>query len=291
MSIRWMAAAPVIFLLLWSGGYVVAKIALGYAEPMTLLALRYGCVLAIMLPAYFIFRPPLPRSLSDWAHLAIVGFLIQTVYFAFCWMAFIDGVAAGTVALVMSFQPMLVALIAPKWSGEIVGFWRWFGLLLGLAGTAMVIFSRLDVSTASGLGFLYMALGLFGMTAGSLWEKRFGRSHHPITQNLVGYGAGFLGVLPFMLALDTMQINWTWEFGWALAYLVLGNSILAIGLLLAMIRAGDVSAVSSLLYLVPPLAALVAWLVLGEVLLPLGWLGMAVAAVGVYLATRKKAQG
>ncbi|PIB23906.1 multidrug DMT transporter permease [Amylibacter kogurei] len=291
MSPRWLVFAPVIFLLLWSGGYTVAKIALESAEPMTLLALRYGCVLAIMIPLFFIIRPPLPERRADWMHLAIVGFLIQTVYFGFCWLAFRVGVAAGTVALVMSFQPVLVALIAPRWTGEPVGMRRWIGLIIGLVGTAIVINSRTEVAGAGLIGYFFMIMGLLGMTIASLWEKRFGRSHHPITQNMIGYGAGFIGVLPFMLTLDTMHIDWNWEFGIAVAYLVLCNSILAIGLLLAMIRAGDVSAVSSLMFLVPPIAALMAWIGLGEILPPIGWLGMVIAAVGVYLATRKNAVG
>ena len=130
-------------------------------------------------------------------------------------------------------------------------------------------------------------LGLAGITIGSLWEKRFGLSHHPVTANLVGFTAGLLGVLPAMLLTETMEVNWTWEFSAAFAYLVIGNSVIAVGLLLAMIRAGDVGKVSALFYLVPPMAAVLAWFLLGEIMPPLAWAGMAVAAVGVYLATRK----
>ncbi len=90
-----------------------------------------------------------------------------------------------------------------------------------------------------------------------------------------------------MLLTETMEVNWTWEFSAALAYLVIGNSVIAVGLLLAMIRAGDVGKVSALFYLVPPMAAVLAWFLLGEIMPPLAWAGMAVAAVGVYLATRK----
>ena len=90
-----------------------------------------------------------------------------------------------------------------------------------------------------------------------------------------------------MLLTETMEVNWTWEFSAALAYLVIGNSVIAVGLLLAMIRAGDVGKVSALFYLVPPMAAVLAWFLLGEIMQPLAWAGMAGAAVGVYLATRK----
>lgn len=283
----WLALAPAMFLCLWSMGYVVAKIGLQYAEPMTLLVLRYAAVVVIMAVLFLVLRPPLPKTRADWGHVAFVGLLIQAGYFGMCYFAFRAGVAAGTVALIMSLQPIIVAIIAPRWSGEAISARMWIGLTLGLIGAGIVIVARSSTATPSVIGFLFSVLGLAGITIGSLWEKRFGLSHHPVTANLVGFIAGLLGVLPAMLLSETMEVNWTWEFSAALAYLVIGNSVIAVGLLLAMIRAGDVGKVSALFYLVPPMAAVLAWFLLGEIMPPLAWAGMAVAAVGVYLATRK----
>jgi drug/metabolite transporter (DMT)-like permease len=283
----WLALAPAMFLCLWSMGYVVAKIGLQYAEPMTLLVLRYAAVVVIMAVLFLVLRPPLPKTRADWGHVAFVGLLIQAGYFGMCYFAFRAGVAAGTVALIMSLQPIIVAIIAPRWSGEAISARMWIGLTLGLIGAGIVIVARSSTATPSVIGFLFSVLGLAGITIGSLWEKRFGLSHHPVTANLVGFTAGLLGVLPAMLLTETMEVNWTWEFSAALAYLVIGNSVIAVGLLLAMIRAGDVGKVSALFYLVPPMAAVLAWFLLGEIMPPLAWAGMAVAAVGVYLATRK----
>ncbi|MDG1973048.1 MAG: DMT family transporter [Paracoccaceae bacterium] len=283
----WLALAPAMFLCLWSMGYVVAKIGLQYAEPMTLLVLRYAAVVVIMAVLFLVLRPPLPKTRADWGHVAFVGLLIQAGYFGMCYFAFRAGVAAGTVALIMSLQPIIVAIIAPRWSGEAISARMWIGLTLGLIGAGIVIVARSSIATPSVIGFLFSVLGLAGITIGSLWEKRFGLSHHPVTANLVGFTAGLLGVLPAMLLTETMEVNWTWEFSAALAYLVIGNSVIAVGLLLAMIRAGDVGKVSALFYLVPPMAAVLAWFLLGEIMPPLAWAGMAVAAVGVYLATRK----
>lgn len=289
MSVRkpgWLVAAPILFLILWSGGYAVAKVGLLYAEPMTLLALRYFLVIIFMALLFVILRPPLPKTRMEWGHLAMVGFLIQSVYFGMCYLAFYAGVAAGTVALLMSLQPVLVGLTAPRWTGEQVGWQRWVGLILGLIGVGIVIIARSDVEPPTLFGFSCAALALIGITSGTLWEKRFGLSHHPVTANLVGFTAGLAGVLPFMFWLETMQINWTWEFTAALTYLVVGNSVIAMGLLLAMIRAGDVSRISSLFYLVPPLAALMAWAMLGELMPPVAWIGLALAAMGVLIATK-----
>ncbi len=285
----WLALAPVMFLCLWSMGYVVAKVGLQYAEPMTLLVLRYAAVVVIMAVLFLILRPPLPKTSADWVHVAIVGLLIQAGYFGMCYFAFRAGVAAGTVALIMSLQPIIVAIIAPRWSGEAISARMWIGLTLGLIGAGIVIIARSSIAAPSIFGFLFCALGLAGITIGSLWEKRFGLSHHPVTANLIGFTAGLAFVTPLMLTTETMQVNWTWEFTAALAYLVIGNSVIAVGLLLAMIRAGDVGKVSALFYLVPPMAAVLAWFLLGEVMPPLAWAGMAVAAVGVWMATRVNA--
>ena len=133
---------------------------------------------------------------------------------------------------------------------------------------------------------LAAAGALLAITAGTLWEKRFGKSHHPVTSNAVQYLAGLAGTLPFALAFETFSFEWNIPFAAALAYLVVGNSIIAMSLLLAMIRAGEVSRVSSLFYLVPPISALMAWPLLGEAMPPLGWAGFALAAAGVLLASR-----
>jgi drug/metabolite transporter (DMT)-like permease len=290
----WLTTAPLIFLLLWSGGYATAKVGLEYSGPMTLLVIRFGLVVVLMFVAYILIRPPLPSRGVDWLHLAIVGLLMQTVYFGFCYVGFSFGVGAGTMALLMSFQPILVGITAPRWAGEHVGWQRWAGLVLGLIGAAIVITARSNIEPPSLIGIAAAMLGLGGITAASLWEKRFGVTHHPITANLVGYTVGLIGILPFAFALETSQyswnffsdVQWTWEFGAAVAYLVIGNSVIAVGLLLAMIRAGEVSRVSALFFLVPPLAALIAWVLIGEIIPLAAWPGIIIAATGVYIATK-----
>ncbi len=284
---RLLLLAPLVFLCLWSGGYVVAKVGLAYVEPMTFLVIRYATVVVIMLVMFLLIKPPLPERPIDWVHLAVVGFLIQAVYFGMCYLGFTAGIAAGTMALLMSLQPILVGMVAPRWTGEIIGWRRWSGLALGLSGTVVVIAARSEIEPPTVFGLTCAMLALAGITGGTLWEKRFGVSHHPVTANLIGYAAGLAGVVPVMLMQETMQVNWTWSFAAALAYLVIGNSVIAVGLLLAMIRAGDVSRVSALFFLIPPLAAVFAWGVLGEVMPPIAWGGMIIAAAGVYLATRR----
>jgi len=280
--------APFLFLLLWSGGYTFAKVGLKYAEPMTFLALRYACVLLLMWPLFLIVRPRLPQRLMSWVHLAVTGLLMQAIYFGMSYLAFADGLSAGGVALIVSLQPILVAIAAPMFVIELVSRYRWFGLILGLAGAALVIWSRQDVSTASYVGVAFAVIALVAMSTGSIYEKRFGVNQHPITATIVQFSVGFFVILPIAMFRETLQVSFTPELVWSLAYLVIGNSIIAISLLLYLIRAGEVSRVSALLFLVPPVASLLAWFVLDEAMPPLAWVGMAVAGAGVLVASKPR---
>ncbi|MCY1127979.1 DMT family transporter [Frigidibacter sp. RF13] len=281
----WLLAAPVIFLILWSAGFSVAKIGLRHSGPFTLLALRYLLAVAILLPLLPLVRPPLPRGRAA-LDIAVTGFLIQVAYFGLCYIAFRSGVSAGGVAIIVCLQPILVGLIAPSFVGERVSLMRWLGLGLGLAGALTVIIARSGISAEPPLGLLAAVGGLLGITGGTLYEKRFGAPQHPIPANLIQYGVGALFTLPVAVLAEGLHADWTGELAAVLFYLVIGNSLVSMTLLLAMIRAGEVARVSSLFYLVPPLSALFAWPLLGEALPLAGWLGMALAATGVALARR-----
>lgn len=281
-------AAPALFLMLWSLGFPVAKLALQHGPPITLLALRYVLVLALLVPVALVLRPSFPRGWRAVGHVALVGFLIQVVYFGLCYFAFRLGVSAGGVAIIVCLQPVLVALAAPRFVGEAVGPRVWLGLLLGLLGAALVILGRSAIAAENLTGIALTFGALFGITGGTLWEKRFGVSHHPVASNLIQYAVGAACTLPLALVTeDVTAIRWSGEFAGTLAYLVLGNSILAMSLLLAMIRAGEVARVSALFYLVPALSALCAWPLLGEAMPPLAWAGMAVAGLGVAMASKR----
>lgn len=282
----WLIAAPVVFLILWSAGFAVAKIAVAHAAPLTVLALRYSMVLALLIPVALVMRPPMP-SLRGVRDVAIVGFLIQVVYFGLCYVAFKSGVSAGAVAIVVCLQPILVALVAPRLVGEAVSGKGWLGLILGLLGAALAIAGRSSIAVENAFGVGLTVLALFGITAGTLWEKRFGVSHHPVASNLIQYAVGAAFCVPAALLTENTAIDWAPEFLWSMAYLVIGNSLLAMSLLLAMIRVGEVARVSSLFYLVPALSALCAWPLLGEVMPVLGWAGMALAGLGVALVARR----
>jgi drug/metabolite transporter (DMT)-like permease len=278
--------APAIFLLFWSGGFAAGKIGVAYTGPLTLLAVRYALVLAILVPALLVMRPPLPRTAAGWRHLAVVGLLIQGIYFALGYVALGTNVSSGAVALIVSLQPVLVALLAPLAAGERVPGWRWVGLGLGLTGAALVIVARSAVSAMSPVGMVAALGALAGITLGTLYEKRFGTNQHPVTANTVQYVAGLALTLPLALLLEERTVEWTPPFVLALLYLIVCNSLIALTLYLLLIRRGEVSRVSALFFLVPPMAALIGWLLLGEEMPVMAWLGLGLAAAGVALATR-----
>lgn len=282
----WLTLAPALFLLLWSGGFSVAKLGLQHSPPLTFLVVRFALTLAVLLPVALVVRPPLPESRAAWRDLTVVGFLIQAGYFGLCYLAYTLGAPAGTVAIVVSLQPILVGLLAPRFTGERVTLGRWIGLVLGLAGAGAVVLTRSEVGGTSTAGMLCCVGALLAMTGAALYEKRRGGGRHPVMVNLIQYAVGLVVMLPLAAAFETMHIEWTWSEVASMAYLVIGNSLVAVSLLLAMIRHGEVSRVSALFFLVPPLAALMAWGLLGEVLPPLAWGGMALAALGVAIASR-----
>lgn len=280
--------APPLFVLLWANGFIVVKIALRDTDPLTLLAARYALVELLLVPAAVLVRAPLPRGPAAWFHLAVVGVLVQATYFAAVNISLRFGLAPGASALITSLQPILVGLMAPWLAGESASARRWLGLALGLAGTAAVILSRSGVGRLPVAGLLFSVLALAGMTFGTLYERRWGVRQHPVTASIVQCGAALIVVAPLAAAFEPMRFDPTPALLLSMAYLVLGNTIVAITLLLAMIRVGEASRVSALFFLVPPITALLAWAVFGERLTALGWAGLAVSAVGVAMVTLER---
>jgi drug/metabolite transporter (DMT)-like permease len=277
---------PAVFLVLWSSGFTFVALGLPDAEPVTFLALRYLVVVVLLLAAAALVRPPLPPDRAAWIHLAVVGLLLQAGYFGLLYLA-LEHVAPAVAALVVCLQPVLVALLAQRTVGEHVPLARWGGLGLGLVGAAGVIVVRADDGGADLAGIALAVASLLAITAATLYESRFGAEGHPVTSNLVQCSVALVATGVVALLAEDLRIDWTGDLVISLTYLVLGNSLVSITLLLMMVRRGTASQVSALFFLVPPLAAVIAWAILGESLPVAAWGGMAVAAVGVAIATRR----
>jgi len=242
---------------------------------------------AALLPILAWVRPPWPTGRRAWIDLAAVGLLVQFGYFALNWGAIAVGAGVGVAALVASLQPVVVALLAPLAGGARMQGRVWVGLALGVTGAAIVIVARSGIAVPSPLGVALATGSVFCMAAGTIWEKQARHPTHALTAAMVQYTVGLLATFAAAALFETMQIRWSPDFVAALLYLVVANSLIAITLLLAMVRRGEVARVSALFFLVPPVAAAVAWLVGGEALPWPAWAGMAIAAAGVLLVTRR----
>lgn len=278
--------APVIFLLLWSSGFAVAKVGLQHTQPLTFLTLRYGIIVLVFAPLFVLRRPPRPATPKAWLHVAVVGFLIQFAYFGLAYVGMSLGVSAGVTAVITSAQPLVVALAAPFVTGERVGARRWTGLLIGAAGAVTVVVAASSFEPSSGAGILLCVGSMLGMAAATLYQKRFPVTVHPITVNLIHYAVGFAAVAPLAVLREPMTVDWTPGFIAALGWIAVANSLVAVSLLLFMIARSEASRISSLFFLVPPMAVVFGWILLGETLsLPMV-AGMAIAAAGVWLVSR-----
>lgn len=285
MPLRFSRAFPLVFVLLWSTGFIGARLGLPHAEPLTFLLIRYIVVIVCMTLIAVATRAPWPATPKAWFHIGLAGLLLHGVYLGGVFIAISKGLPAGVTSLVVGVQPLLTAVGAGWLLQETVLRRQWFGLILGLFGVGLVVFGK--IGTGFGTGALWPAIAaLIGITAGTLYQKRF----CPPFDWRTGAVAQFFptAVATFVVAslTETFHAEWTGEFVFALGWLVLVLSIGAISLLNWLIRHSDAVNIASLFYLVPPCTALVAWWLFDEAFTGLQLIGMAVTVWGVYLARK-----
>ena len=286
---RLAASAPLLFVLLWSTGFIGAKFGLPYAEPLTFLSTRYVLVIALMVLIALATRARWPSDWRQAAHIGVTGILVHGTYLGGVFVAIHRGLPAGVAALVVGMQPLLTAVGAGWLLGERVTPRQWLGLALGFAGVALVVGGKagLDGGNEGLVGMLTPALAaLAGITVGTLYQKRFCPSFDLRTGAVVQFVPTLLVTAFFASETEAMQIRWTEEFVFALMWLVVVLSLGAISLLNLLIRSGSAVNVASLFYLTPPTTALMAWLLFGETLTGVALAGMFVAVAGVWLARK-----
>jgi drug/metabolite transporter (DMT)-like permease len=281
-------AAPGVFLVLWSSGFVGSKLGMPYAEPMTFLTIRMAAVVALLGVIVIVTRPPWPDGAGLW-HSAVVGLLVHGCYLGGVFVAIAHRMPAGLVALMVSLQPVLTSTLANRLLGERVAPRQWLGLALGILGVYFVVHGRTE-GEGSLVAWIAVTISLIGITLGTLYQKRFGGDIEWRTGFLVQYAASGAVFALAALAFETREVQWTGPFVFAVAYLVLVLSFGAIWLFYFLIRRQAATRVVSLFYLMPPLTALMSWLLFDERLGPFALLGMAICVVGVALVNWRTAQ-
>lgn len=281
------AFAPALFVILWSSGFIGARLGVQYAEPFTVLLLRFCVVLAVMLPLALLLRVQWPQSRREVAHIASAGLMIQGGYLAGCFSAVYHGMPAGMIALITGLQPILTAFAAAPLLGESVSLLQWLGLALGFGGVAMVVWQKINLQGLDLVSIAWALEALVAITAGTLYQKRYCPSFDLRAGSVIQFVAGFALLLPLALLTETMHVEWNAQFVFAICWLALVLSIGAVSLLFVLIKHGEATRVSSLFYLTPLATAAMAWFAFDEHLSGLALAGMVIGVTGVALVLRK----
>lgn len=280
----WLRVMPSVFVFIWATGFVSAKLAMPHAEPFSFLCARYATSIACFGMWIAWSRPAWPQGRAQWFHLAVVGTLIHAGYLGGVWAAVKLGMSAGLSALIVSLQPIVTALWLSS-RGSAISRRQWLGLLLGLLGLAFVLSEKLGTAEVTLIPMLWIVLALCSITVGTLYQKAWVQACDVRTAVFVQLIAALAVSLP-MASLEAFEIVWQRDTLVALAWSVLGLTMGASSLMYIMIQRGAVTRVTSLLYLVPPTTAVIAWLMFGEPITLLMLLGMMIAAYAVYLVLK-----
>ena len=292
-----MRIAPVLFVLLWSTGFIGSKLGAADAEPFTFLALRFLLVLALLVPVVLLGRRQ-ARGWHERGHAMVAGTLIHGAYLGGVFWAIRHGMPAGVAALIVSLQPIVTAVLAGPLLGERLSARHWLGLALGLVGAVLILAPKLERAVAaggSGSGIdaatvTATVLALAGITAGTLYQKKFAGRIDLVVGAVWQYVGALAVVGTGSLLLETRVVNWTPNFIFALGWLVVVLSIGAIFLLMLLIRQNAVASVSGLFYLVPAVTAIIAYFMFGETLDLVQTIGLVLATLAVLLIASAQRQ-
>lgn len=278
-------AMPVVFVLIWSTGFIVARYGMPHAPPMKFLAVRYALSILCFLPWIVLARVAWPRTRDQWFHLGVTGVLMHAGYLGGVWAAVKAGMGSGLSALIVGLQPVLTAIWLSATGGQVTRR-QWAGLTLGFAGLALVVSRKFGQGAEVDWFNLSLAIiALLSITMGTLYQKRFVAPCDVRSANAVQLGAALLVTLPLLL-LESEPMQWNAELAGAMAWSVLALTLGGSSLLYLLIQRGAAASVTSLMYLVPPTTALMAWLLFAEPITAVTLAGTALTAFGVSLVVK-----
>jgi drug/metabolite transporter (DMT)-like permease len=276
-------AFPALFVLLWSTGFIAAKYGLPDAPPYSFLLYRFALVASLMTAVAIATRARWPARWIDVGHVVVAAWLVHGLYLGGVFVSLDGGMPAGTSAMLVGLQPLLTVLLARLWLAEAVLARQWLGLALGLVGVWLVVRHKV-VFGGDWTGLVPSAIALFGISVGTLYQKRYCTHVDLRSGAVIQFTACALLYLPLALALDHRPVQWTPAFVFALSWSVLVLSVGAISLLYWLLRHGAAGSVARLFFLVPAVTAVIAWIAFGETLDALALVGMAAIAIGVAIS-------
>lgn len=282
---------PWVFVLIWSTGFIVARYGMPHAPPMKFLAVRYALSILCFLPWIWLAGVKWPVSRHQWLHLGLTGVLMHAGYLGGVWAAVKAGMGSGLSALIVGIQPVLTAIWLSSVGGHAAQVSRrqWLGLLLGFVGLVLVVSRKFGAGgpgdQANWLNLSFAVLALLSITAGTLYQKRFVKPCDVRSANTVQLAAALVVTLP-LAAMELESMRWNTELAGAMAWSVLGLTVGGSSLLYMLIQRGAAASVTSLMYLVPPCTALIAWVLFDEPITATTLAGIALTAFGVSLVVR-----
>ena len=278
---------PLVFVLIWSTGFIVARYGMPHAPPMKFLAVRYVLSILCFLPWIFLARVAWPRTRAQWLHLSVTGIFMHAGYLGGVWAAVKAGMGSGLSSLIVGLQPVLTAVwLSATGSQHRVTRRQWVGLILGFAGLVLVVSRKFGQGAeADWLNLSFAVLALLSITTGTLYQKRHVTPCDVRSANAVQLAAALVVTLPLTL-LETEPMQWNTELLGAMAWSVLALTLGGSSLLYLLIQRGAATSVTSLLYLVPPTTAFMAWLLFAEPITLTTLLGTLLTALGVGLVVR-----
>ena len=277
---------PGLFVVLWSTGFISAKYGLPYAPPLKFLLVRFACVAVLMSVVTIVTRARWPSGLRQVLHVAIAALLVHGLYLGGVFVSIAGGMPAGTSAMLVGLQPIVTVFLARGFLGERISTRQWVGLVLGLVGVFLVVRHKISLDRDP-VTLLPIVIALFGISIGTLYQKRFASSVDLRSGAVVQFVACTIVYAPIVAWLEPAAIDWTAEFAFALGWSVIVLSVGAISLLYWLLRHGAAADVARLFYLVPPVTALMAFALFGERLDAFALAGMVLIALGVALARRR----
>jgi drug/metabolite transporter (DMT)-like permease len=285
----WIALAPATFVVLWATGFIVAKLSAGHVEPITFLAIRFPIAGLLFAGLALAQQAPWPNAKPAF-HASIAGGLLHGGYLAPIYWVVAHGMPAGVSALIVGLQPLMTTILAALIVGETIARRHWLGLFIGIIGVGLVVWPKIALGSIEGITPLTVGLnvlGAFSVSLGTVYQKRFATGLNMASAGFWQYMGASVVVLAGALALEHFGFDGSFNAWFALGWSVIVLSLVAITLLMLLIRHGDVSRVSGVIFLVPAVAALMAYVLFGETLMPIQILGMIVCAAAVFIVTRK----
>ena len=281
-----MVVLSALFVFFWASGFVAAKYGLPYAEPFTFLTLRFVLALVIMVPLTIIWKVEWPKSPRSLLHIMVAGLLVQTAYLIGVFYGIYLGLSTGVMALIVGLQPLVTGSLAAPMLGEKGTARQWLGLGLGFVGLGLVVAEKVEFAGQGAWAISFAGLALVGITIGTVYQKRFCADIDARAAVTVQNAVSLVVIGMLAAGFETMYVDWTGEFIFALTWSGIGLSVIALALYFFLVQRGAAAQVTSLIYLSPPTTAIMGWLMFGETFALLAMAGMAIAVAGVALVNR-----